>query len=107
MEEIFLRAPINGNAARVTSQGGCSNDIDLTAQDLNDAREYYLKRRREIAKELGLDTKAKKRNIMYRANSKKNYIKNHPRGELVKEYVFMGKQSAKICEHLNKLKESK
>lgn len=105
MSNVYSMSPINKTAAIVSSQKGVTDYSDLTPAELNATREQYLKRRIPLAKELGIVTKAKKRNVMYKAGKHKNFIKNHPKSELMKEYVFMGKQSNRITRYLESIKK--
>lgn len=105
-DKVYLMIPINKTAGIVTSQSGCSDIDDGAApHELDEQRQNQaINRRAELAKILGFDTKAKKRNNMNRINWRKNYLTDHPQSELLKEWYELGQESARICTHLESIK---
>ena len=109
MSDIYLRTPVSGTAAIVTSQNGCSEeDLGVMPYELNEQRKNMLKtRRKDIADYLGIITKRQQSNYMYKINTRTNYINAHTHSELLQEWYNIGKESARITMHLNRIKLDK
>ena len=98
--------PINKTAALVTNQKGASEeDLGASPHEIDEQRANMIaRRRRELGEILGIETKAQRRNYMFRIGSRPNYIRNHKHSALLREWYEMGKESFRLTEHLRLLK---
>ena len=107
-EHIFdgiIRVPVNGTAARVTTQRNVQEDVDLTPHQVQERVFYLTEQRKRIGLKIGIVAKAQHANIMYKANRYPDFVKKHPQSLLLAEWVRIGKEMNRLTVYLAEQKE--
>jgi len=102
--DIYALTPIDKISAIATSQSNIEDNKNLSPHELNNVKLQYLKKRKILAEELGIKNRTQHKNIMYRSR-RERYVKNHPKRYVLIEYIFIGKESYRICQYLESLKK--
>ena len=105
MIDFYARLPINKTAGLVTSQKGCvEQDSDLTAKEIAELIFYIARKRRRLEVILSIRDRHHAKNVMYRLNSQKNYIKRiqkkHGTARSLVAWVFLGKEIKRLTNHI-------
>ena len=104
--DVYALTPVDKISAVVTSQSYIEDNKSLSPHELNNVKLKYLKKRKILAEELGITNKTKHKNIMYRSRIAR-YVYNHPKRDILKEYIFIGKEAFRLEKYMESLKIDK
>jgi len=102
--DVYALTPINGTAARVTSQSGCNESDELTIAELQSLKELCDRKRRLIKRFLGITNRSKHKNIMYKYNKRGRRSEGHKAPRILDEYVALGVSINRMCEQQAKVR---
>jgi len=104
--DFYALNPIDKTSAIVTSQANIKSEEELSPHELNNAKLEYVKKRKILAEKLGIKNRTQHKNMMYRSRIK-SYVKNHPKRDILMEYIFIGKEAFRLCQYMEGLKIDK
>ena len=105
--DVMHMTPINRAAAKVTSQKGCHQDSSMSRDEVIEISSRLKRKHRLLRFVLGIDTKAKHVNLVYKA--KKGFFtrrgKKNPRA--VSEYLLVGEQMQRLQKELGEMRRAR
>lgn len=96
LQAVLTCAPLNGTAASVVSQKGCSTDSELSRAELVELINRLSRKQRLLKMVLRIDTKAKHANLVYKFNKGKRTYRFRDDPRSVVEYVHVGREIQRL-----------
>lgn len=106
-DSIYALQPINGTAAAVVSQAGCTERESLSRKELVEILNRLTRKQRLLRHALSIKNDRQHRNLIYKTN--KLWVtsrgKENPRAAI--EYVLNGRQIQSISQELANMKRER
>lgn len=107
-DAVLTSAPVNHTAARVVGRRrDLESPSDLTREELIERLQWLERKLRLLKVVLGIDTKAKHRNLIYKAGKGMPTYRGAANSRAVAEYIRIGHEMQRMNRALQDLRSAK